>query len=158
MNILLTGGAGYIGSHTAVALIGAGHDVILLDNFCNSDPTVLDRLAFIVGKSVNCIEGDIRDAPLVEKVLQEYEIDAVMHFAGLKSVAESAVNPLLYFENNVAGTLSLLKAMQKLRVKTLVFSSSACVYGDPVYLPYDEMHPTNPMNAYGFSKLQVEQI
>jgi UDP-glucose 4-epimerase len=158
VNILLTGGAGYIGSHTAVVLIQAGHEVVLLDNFCNSDPSVLERLAKIVGKPVPCIEADVRDTDIVEKVLREYQVDAVIHFAGLKSVAESATDPILYYENNVCGSVSLIKAMQKANVKTIVFSSSACVYGDPVYLPYDEEHPTNPMNTYGWSKLQVEQI
>jgi len=158
VNILLTGGAGYIGSHTAVVLIQAGHEVVLLDNFCNSDPSVLERLATIVGKPVSCIEGDVRDTDLVEKVLREYKLDAVIHFAGLKSVAESATDPILYYENNVCGSVSLIKAMQNAKVKKIVFSSSACVYGDPVYLPYDEEHPTKPMNTYGWSKLQVEQI
>ena len=158
MNILLTGGAGYIGSHTAIVLIQAGHEVVLLDNFCNSDPSVLERLTKIIGKPVSCIEGDVRDIDLVEKVLREYQVDAVIHFAGLKSVAESATDPILYYENNVCGSVSLIKAMQNADVKTIVFSSSACVYGDPVYLPYDEVHPTNPMNTYGWSKLQVEQI
>ena len=158
MHILLTGGAGYIGSHTAVVLIQAGHEVVLLDNFCNSDPSVLERLAKIVGKPVPRIEADVRDTDIVEKVLREYQIDAVIHFAGLKSVGESATDPILYYENNVCGSVSLIKAMQKANIKTIVFSSSACVYGDPVYLPYDEEHPTNPMNTYGWSKLQVEQI
>ena len=132
--------------------------MVLLDNFCNSDPSVLVRLAKIVEKPVSCIEGDIRDTNLVEKVLREYRVDAVIHFAGLKSVAESATNPILYYENNVCGSVSLIKAIQNADVKTIVFSSSAFVYGDPVYLPYDEEHPTNPMNTYGWSKLQVEQI
>lgn len=158
MNILLTGGAGYIGSHTAVVLIQAGHEVVLLDNFCNSDPSVLERLAKIVEKPIPCIEADVRDTDLVEKVLREYQIDAVIHFAGLKSVAESATDPILYYENNVSGSISLVRAMQKAHIKTIVFSSSACVYGDPVYLPYDEKQPTNPMNTYGWTKLQVEQI
>ena len=158
MNILLTGGAGYIGSHTAVVLIQAGHEVVLLDNFCNSDPSVLERLAQIVGKKVPCIEGDILDTQLVEKVLREYGVDAVIHFAGLKSVAQSATDPIAYYENNVCGSVSLVRAMQQANVKTLVFSSSACVYGDPVYLPYDEMHPTHPTKTYGWTKLQVEQI
>jgi UDP-glucose 4-epimerase len=158
VNILLTGGTGYIGSHAAIALIEAGHQVVLLDNFSNSDASVLDRLKKIVGKTVPCIKGDVRDDGLVKSILTEHKIEAVMHFAGLKSVAESNTNPLLYFDNNVSGTVSLLKAMQHVNVKKLVFSSSACVYGDPVYLPYNESHPTNPMNAYGWSKLHIEQI
>ena len=158
MNILLTGGAGYIGSHTAVVLSQAGHEVVLLDNFCNSSPNVLERLAKILDKSLPCIEGDVRDTDAVEKVLREYKIDAVIHFAGLKAVAESVANPVLYYANNVQGSISLLQAMQKVDIKTLVFSSSATVYGEPQYLPYDENHPTKPMNPYGQSKLQVEEI
>ena len=158
MNILLTGGAGYIGSHTAVVLSQAGHEVVLLDNFYNSDPSVLERLQKILGKSLPCIEADVRDTDVVEKVLRKYKIDAVIHFAGLKAVSESVANPVLYYANNVQGSISLFQAMQKVGVKTLVFSSSATVYGEPQYLPYDEEHPTKPMNPYGQSKLQVEQI
>ncbi len=158
MNILLTGGAGYIGSHTAVVLSQAGHEVVLLDNFCNSKPSVLERLQKILGKALPCIEADVRDTDVVEKVLREYKIDAVIHFAGLKAVDESVANPVLYYANNVQGSISLLQAMQKVGVKTLVFSSSATVYGEPLYLPYDESHPTKPMNPYGQTKLQVEEI
>lgn len=158
MNILLTGGAGYIGSHTAVVLSQAGHKVVLLDNFCNSNPSVLKRLQKILGKALPCIEADVRDTDVVERVLRENKIDAAIHFAGLKSVAESVANPVLYYANNVQGSISLLQAMQKEGVKTLVFSSSATVYGEPQYLPYDEKHPTKPMNPYGQSKLQVEEI
>ena len=158
MNILLTGGAGYIGSHTSVVLSQAGHEVVLLDNFCNSSPSVLERLQKILGKALPCVEVDVRDTEVVEKVLREYRIDAVIHFAGLKAVGESVANPVLYYANNVQGSISLLQAMQKVGVKTLVFSSSATVYGEPQYLPYDENHPTNPMNPYGQSKLQVEEI
>ena len=157
MNILLTGGAGYIGSHTAVVLSQACHEVVLLDNFCNSNPSILERLEEILGKALPCIEADVRETEVVEKVLREYKIDAVIHFAGLKSVAESVAKPLLYYDNNVWGSVSLFKAMLAANVKKLVFSSSATVYGDPQYLPYDEEHPTNPMNPYGWSKLQVEQ-
>lgn len=158
MNILLTGGTGYIGSHTAVVLSQAGHEVVLLDNFCNSSPSVLERLEEILGKALPCIEGDVRDTDVVEKVLREYKIDAVIHFAGLKAVSESVANPVLYYTNNVQGSISLLQAMQKVGVKVFVFSSSATVYGEPQYLPYDENHPTKPMNPYGQSKLQVEEI
>ena len=158
MNILLTGGTGYIGSHTAVVLSQAGHEVVLLDNFCNSDPSVLERLEKILGKALPCIEADVRETEVVEKVLRKYKIDAVIHFAGLKSVSESVANPVLYYANNVQGSISLLQAMQKVDVKTLVFSSSATVYGEPQYLPYDENHPTKPMNPYGQTKLQVEEI
>jgi UDP-glucose 4-epimerase len=158
MNILLTGGAGYIGSHTSIVLSQAGHEVVLLDNFCNSSATVLGRLQKILGKALPCIKADIRDANMVEKILREYKIDAVFHFAGLKAVGESVANPVLYYANNVQGSISLLQAMQNIGVKTLVFSSSATVYGVPQYLPYDEQHPTSPMNPYGQSKLQVEEI
>ena len=158
MNILLTGGAGYIGSHTAVVLSQAGHEVVLLDNFCNSNPSVLERLQKILGKALPCIEADVRNTDVVEKILREYRIDAVIHFAGLKAVGESVANPVLYYANNVQGSISLLQAMRKVGVKTLVFSSSATVYGEPEYLPYDEEHPTRPMNPYGQSKLQVEEI
>jgi UDP-glucose 4-epimerase len=158
VNILLTGGAGYIGSHTAVVLSQAGHEVVLLDNFCNSNPSVLERLQNILGKSLPCIEADVRNTDAVEKVLREYKIYAVIHFAGLKAVGESVINPVLYYANNVQSSISLLQAMQKVGVKTLVFSSSATVYGEPQYLPYDEDHPTKPMNPYGQSKLQVEEI
>lgn len=158
MNILLTGGAGYIGSHAAVLLSESGHEVVLLDNFCNSNPGVLVSLQKILGKTLPCIQSDIRDTDVVEKVLREYKIDAVIHFAGLKAVGESVANPILYYANNVQGTISLLQAMQKVNVKTLVFSSSATVYGSPQYLPYDEDHPTKPMNPYGQSKLQIEEI
>lgn len=158
MNILLTGGAGYIGSHTAVVLSQAGHEVVLLDNFCNSNPNILDRLHKILGKVLPCIEADVRDTDTVEKILHECRIDAVIHFAGLKAVSESVANPIMYYANNVQGSISLLQAMQKVGVKVLVFSSSATVYGEPKYLPYDEDHPTKPMNPYGQSKLQVEEI
>ena len=158
MNILLTGGAGYIGSHTAVVLSQAGHEVVLLDNFCNSRKSVLERLEKILGGPLPCVEGDVCDITLVTKVLQDYKIDAVIHFAGLKAVGESVKKPIEYYANNVQGTICLLEAMKSTNLKTLVFSSSATVYGDPQYLPIDEDHPTKPMNPYGHTKLYVEQI
>jgi UDP-glucose 4-epimerase len=158
VNILLTGGAGYIGSHTAVVLSQNGHEVVLLDNFCNSRKSVLGRLQEILGKSLPCIEGDVRDTALVTKALQDYKIDAVIHFAGLKAVGESVERPIEYYANNVQGTISLLKAMQSANLKTIVFSSSATVYGNPQYLPIDEDHPTGATNAYGRSKLHIEEI
>lgn len=158
MNILLTGGAGYIGSHTAVVLAEDGHEVVILDNFCNSNKSVLTRLHKIVGKELVCIEGDIRDTSLVAKVLKDHQIDAVIHFAGLKAVGESVQMPIEYFANNVQGAISLLEAMKSTGVKTLVFSSSATVYGDPQYLPIDEDHPTSATNAYGRSKLHIEEM
>jgi len=158
MNILLTGGAGYIGSHAAIVLAQAGHNIVLLDNFCNSQKDVLDQIQTILGRSLSCIAADVRNTKVVVQTLREYEINSVVHFAGLKSVGESVQDPLKYFDNNVQGSISVLLAMQEVGIKTLVFSSSATVYGEPVYLPYDEDHPTNPMNPYGQSKLQVEQI
>jgi UDP-glucose 4-epimerase len=158
VNILLTGGAGYIGSHTAVVLSQAGHEVVLLDNFCNSRKSVLERLQKILGKALPCVESDVRNTALVTKTLQDYKIDAVIHFAGLKAVGESTEKPIEYFANNVQGTISLLEAMKLVNVKTLVFSSSATVYGDPQYLPIDENHPTRATNAYGRSKLHIEEM
>jgi UDP-glucose 4-epimerase len=158
LNILLTGGAGYIGSHTAVVLSQAGHNIVLLDNFCNSHKSVLKRLQMILGKSVVCIDTDIRNTYAVSKSLEDYKIDAVIHFAGLKAVGESVVNPIEYYANNVQGTISLLEAMKLKNIKSLVFSSSATVYGDPQYLPIDENHPTAAVNPYGRSKLHIEEM
>jgi UDP-glucose 4-epimerase len=158
MNILLTGGLGYIGSHAAIVLTEAGHQVVILDNFCNSHQSVLERLVKILGKTFPCLEGDVRDTVLVKKVLKDYQIDVVMHFAGLKAVGKSCQNPIDYFDNNVSGTTSLLKAMRASNIKTLVFSSSATVYGAPQYLPLDENHPTQATNPYGRSKLHIEEM
>ena len=158
MNILLTGGAGYIGSHAAVVLSEAGHQVVILDNFCNSHRSVLERLAKILCKAIPFVEGDARDTALVKKVLKDYQIEAVMHFAGLKAVSESVQTPIEYFDNNVGGTISLLQAMRVSNIKTLVFSSSATVYGTPQYLPLDENHPTQATNPYGRSKLHIEEM
>jgi UDP-glucose 4-epimerase len=158
VNILLTGGAGYIGSHAAVALAEAGHSVIILDNFCNSNLMVLQGLKKILNKEVVCVQGDIRDTALVTQVLNQYFIDAVIHFAGLKAVSESVKKPIEYYGNNVQGAISLIQAMGLARVKTLVFSSSATVYGDPKYLPIDEMHPLSTTNPYGQTKLHVEEL
>jgi UDP-glucose 4-epimerase len=158
VNILLTGGAGYIGSHTAVVLTQAGHEAVLLDNFCNSKKSVLERLQKILGKALRCVEGDVRDIALVTKILQDHKIDAVIHFAGLKAVGESVEKPIEYYANNVQGAINLLEAMKSTNVKTLVFSSSATVYGDPQYLPIDENHPTSATNAYGRSKLHIEEM
>jgi len=158
MNLLLTGGAGYIGSHTAVALVEAGHQVVIYDNLCNSSKSAIENLAKLSRKEIPFIEGDIRDVKLLDKTLKEFSVDAVMHFAGLKAVGESVTTPLKYYENNVQGTLSLLRAMSERNVKNIVFSSSATVYGDPQYLPIDESHPLAPTNPYGRTKLQIEQI
>ncbi len=158
MNILLTGGTGYIGSHTAVVLVEAGHNVVLFDNLSNSRRDVVDRLIKIAQKDIPFVEGDVRDTPLVSKTIQGYKIDAVIHFAGLKAVGESVEKPLEYFDNNVCGTISLLEAMRGSQVKALVFSSSATVYGEPQYLPIDENHPTASTNPYGRTKLHVEEM
>lgn len=158
MKILLTGGLGYIGSHVAVALSKAGHQVVILDNLCNCKIDVLDRLEEILGVVLPFFKGDVRDQTLVESILLEYKVEAVMHFAGLKAVGESVQEPLLYYQNNVSGAISLLLAMKKCQVKKLVFSSSATVYGAPQYLPLDEKHQTKPESPYGKSKLQIEEI
>ena len=158
MNILLTGGLGFIGSHAASVLVAKGHNPILLDNLCNSQIETLSRLERIVGKKLVFCDADVRDTNAVSQLLNEHQIDAVMHFAGLKSVAESESEPLKYYDNNVTGTISLLQAMQEVGLRKLIFSSSATVYGIPQYLPYDENHPTEPINTYGQTKLQVEHI
>ena len=158
MNILLTGGMGYIGSHTAVALQAAGHSPVLYDNLCNSKADVLERIGRISGSQPAFVQGDIRDTALLTQTLREHRIDAVIHFAGLKAVGESVAQPIDYYANNVQGTISLLQAMQAVGVKTIVFSSSATVYGEPQYLPYDEEHPTSATNPYGRSKLHIEEI
>ena len=158
MNILLTGGAGYIGSHTSVVLSQAGHKVVLFDNFCNSKKDVLDRLQKILGSALQFVKGDIRDSALVAKILQEYKIGAVIHLAGLKAVGESTGKPIEYYSNNVQGSISLIKAMKSTNIKNLVFSSSATVYGKPSYLPIDENHPTSPTNPYGRSKIHTEEM
>ena len=158
MRILLTGGTGYVGSHTAVVLVNAGHEVFLYDNNCNSKLQVTDRLAQIVGHPISFIEGDVRDTAKLTSVLKTNGIDAVIHFAGLKAVGESSTMPIEYYSANVQGAISLLQAMEGGGIDTLVFSSSACVYGNPQYLPIDEAHPTNPTNPYGRNKLQIEQL
>lgn len=158
MNILLTGGTGYIGSHTAVVLAEAGHRPVLLDNLSNSSADVVDRLAQITGTRFPFIEGDIRDTALLRRVLADEGIAAVVHFAGLKAVGESVEQPLRYYDNNVGGTISLLQAMDETGVGTLVFSSSATVYGQPAYLPLDEVHPTGATNPYGRTKLHIEEM
>lgn len=158
MNILLTGGLGYIGSHTAVVLAQAGHRLVLLDNLSNSRLDVADRLAAILGVKPVVEVGDVLDTIRLRLILKHYAIDAVIHFAGLKAVGESVAQPLAYYHNNVAGTVSLLRAMAEQGVKRLVFSSSATVYGQPQYLPLDESHPTSATNPYGRTKLHVEEI
>jgi UDP-glucose 4-epimerase len=160
LHLLLTGGAGYIGSHAAVLFQQAGHQVFIYDNFCNSDPAVCETLEKITGQSFKTIQGDIRDTALLQETLETHRIDAVIHFAGLKAVGESGKIPVDYYANNVQGTISVLQAMQAAshRPTTLVFSSSATVYGDPQYLPIDESHPTGATNPYGRTKLHIEEI
>lgn len=158
MNILLTGGLGYIGSHTAIALVGLGYRVVLLDNLANCNAMVVPRIGQILGQSLPFIQGDVRDTNLLKEILRNYQINAVIHFAGLKAVGESVERPIEYYANNVQGTVSLLQAMEAASIKTLVFSSSATVYGQPEYLPLDENHPVRATNPYGNSKLHVEAI
>ena len=156
--ILVTGGAGYIGSHTCVELLKAGQDVVVFDNFCNSHPESLKRVETITGRKLHLIEGDIRDQPVLESAMRQFDCHAVIHFAGLKAVGESVEQPLAYYDNNVVGTLRLLEAMKNCGVKTLVFSSSATVYGDPQRLPLTEDHPLSATNPYGRTKLVIEDM
>lgn len=158
MRILLTGGAGYIGSHTALALLEQGHELVCLDNLSNSRADVVARLERISGRAVPLVVADVRDTLTVEQIIREHCVEAVIHFAGLKAVGESVSSPFAYYDNNVRGTLSLVEAMAVCDVKILVFSSSATVYGDPTYLPLDERHPRSATNPYGRTKLMVEQF
>ncbi|MBE9547912.1 MAG: UDP-glucose 4-epimerase GalE [Proteobacteria bacterium] len=158
MSILVTGGCGFIGSHACVVLLDAGYDVVVLDNLCNSTREVVERVAQICGRAPIFVEGDIRDAILLESLFSEYEISAVMHFAGLKAVGESVAQPEKYYDNNVGGSRVLFAEMQAAEVKTLVFSSSATVYGDPASVPIAEDFPRSATNPYGDTKLQVEDI
>ena len=159
MNILVTGGAGYIGSHTCVELLEAGFNVIILDNLSNSNPNVIERIEKIANKRVKLYVGDIRNHNILKKIFSENRIDCVIHFAGLKSVNESCINPILYFDNNVSGTISLLKFMEKFSIKNFIFSSSATVYGNESSPPYDESMPTGKVcNPYGRTKYFIEEI
>ena len=156
--ILVTGGAGYIGSHTCIALHQAGYDIVVYDNLSNSSIEAINRASKLAGQPIEFIEGDIRDAKLLRKVFAEHNFFGVIHFAGLKAVGESVAKPLLYYNNNVSGTIILLEVMAEANVKNLVFSSSATVYGDPEVLPIDETSPRFCTNPYGQSKLTVEHI
>ncbi len=158
MAILVTGGAGYIGSHTSLLLLEAGWDVVVIDNFANSQPESLRRVGKLTGRECTLIEGDINNPQTLDKIFTDFSIDAVIHFAGLKAVGESNELPLSYYRNNVGGTLTLCEAMARHNCATLVFSSSATVYGDPATVPIIENSPTHATNPYGRSKLMVEEV
>lgn len=159
MNVLLAGGAGYIGSHTCVELINAGHDVIIADNYSNSCPEAVARVEEITGRKIPLYEADVCDKDAVDKIFSENKIDAVIHFAGLKAVGESCEKPVEYYRNNIDSTLTLLEAMKKYGVDNFIFSSSATVYGTPKVVPLVETMPTgSPTNPYGWTKLMMEQI
>jgi UDP-glucose 4-epimerase len=157
-HILVTGGAGYIGSHTCVELLNAGHEVTVFDNLSNSQPEALNRVEQITGKTVKFIKGDIRSRPALTLALRQSKATSVVHFAGLKAVSESVEKPLEYYDNNVVGTVRLLEAMGEAGVKSLVFSSSATVYGEPQQLPLSEDHPLSATNPYGHTKLVIEDM
>lgn len=156
LKIFITGGTGYIGSHTCVELLNSGYEVVIYDNLSNSNKRVLERIKAIIGKEPIFIQGDIRDEELMARSM--IGCNAVIHFAGLKAVGESSQIPIEYYDNNINGTLCLLRAMQKNSIYNLVFSSSATVYGDPTYLPLDEKHPLSATNPYGRTKLFIEEI
>ena len=159
MKILVTGGAGYIGSQTCVELLNAGYDVVVVDNLYNASPKALDRVKEITGKDLTFYEADIRDREALEAIFAKENVDAVIHFAGLKAVGESVAKPLEYYENNIAGTVNLCFAMRKYNVKNIIFSSSATVYGDPAQIPITEECPKGTCtNPYGWTKWMLEQI
>lgn len=158
MNVLVTGGAGYIGSHTCLELLMAGHNVVVYDNFSNSSPEAIKRVEQITGKNLPLVCGDIRDQSAIEGTLRKYKCQAVIHFAGLKAVGESVEKPLNYYDSNVIGSHRLLAAMQNCGVSRIIFSSSATVYGSPERLPISENHPLSATNPYGRSKLIIEDM
>lgn len=158
MRILLTGGAGYIGSHTLVELLNADHEICVVDNYANSTPEALNRVRKLTNKNFRSEDVDIRNQELLENIFSDFRPEAVIHFAGLKAVGESATKPIEYYDVNVGGTLSLIKAMKSSGCKKIIFSSSATVYGNPDYLPIDEIHPCSPTNVYGHSKHMAEKI
>ncbi|UOA20699.1 UDP-glucose 4-epimerase (plasmid) [Sulfitobacter indolifex] len=158
MKVLVTGGAGYIGSHTVVELLQAGHDVVVVDSLVNGHAEAIERVQDLTGRPVDLEVGDIRDRPFLDRVFAAHTPSAVVHFAGLKAVGESVENPLAYYDVSVGGSRVLLEAMDAAGCHKIIFSSSATVYGEPQYLPYDEQHPTNPVNPYGRTKMMVEQI
>ena len=159
MSILVTGGVGFIGSHTVVELQNAGYDVVVLDNLCNANPKVLDRIEAITGKKVPFYKADIRDREALNEIFEKESIDSVIHFAGLKAVGESVQKPLEYYDNNIAGTLVLVDVMRQHGCKNIIFSSSATVYGDPAFVPITEECPKGVCtNPYGWTKSMLEQI
>lgn len=158
MKVFVTGGAGYIGSHTLVQLLLAGHDVCVFDNYSNSSPITLARVRQLTNHEIIAIEGDLRDAAPLTRALCDFAPDAVIHFAGLKAVGESNTLPLHYYQNNVSGSMNLLAAMNEASCRRIVFSSSATVYGEAQYLPLDEAHPIAPTNPYGRTKAMVEEV
>jgi UDP-glucose 4-epimerase len=158
MRVLVSGGAGYIGSHTVLQLIAAGHDVLIVDNFANAKPTVINRLEALSGRHLPVHAFDLRDADKTEHLFAHEQIDAVIHFAGFKAVGESVQKPLEYYENNLGSTFALVRAMQRHHVDKLVFSSSATVYGEHATAPFGEDLPTSATNPYGWTKVMIEQI
>ncbi len=159
MSILVTGGVGFIGSHTVVELQNAGYDVVVLDNLCNANPKVLDRIEAITGRKVPFYKADIRDREALNEIFEKESIDSVIHFAGLKAVGESVQKPLEYYDNNIAGTLVLVDVMRQHGCKNIIFSSSATVYGDPAFVPITEECPKGVCtNPYGWTKSMLEQI
>ena len=158
MAILVTGGAGYIGSHTVVELQNAGYDVVVVDNLSNSSEKSLKRVEAITGKSVTFYKADILDREALNRIFEKEAIDSCIHFAGLKAVGESVQKPWEYYENNIAGTLTLVDVMRKHGVKNIIFSSSATVYGENNPVPYTEDMPTSATNPYGYTKVMIEQI
>ncbi|GAA0800818.1 UDP-glucose 4-epimerase GalE [Psychrobacter piscatorii] len=156
--ILVTGGAGYIGSHTCIALHEAGYEIVVYDNLSNSSREAINRVFTLIGQTIEFIQGDIRDTELLREVFTSHEFFGVIHFAGLKAVGESVAKPLLYYNNNISGTITLLEVMAEYNIKNIVFSSSATVYGEPESLPIDENSPRSCTNPYGQSKLTVEHI
>jgi UDP-glucose 4-epimerase len=158
MTVLVTGGAGYIGSHTCLQLLQSGYDIVVLDNFSNSQSTSLERVQQLSGVDFPTISGDIRDKSALRKLFSQYQISSVIHFAGLKAVGESTEKPMMYYDNNVVGSLSLFEVMAEFDVKTIVFSSSATVYGDPASVPIREDFPLTATNPYGQTKLMIEHM
>jgi UDP-glucose 4-epimerase len=158
MRVLVTGGAGYIGSHTTVELLGQGHEVALVDSFVNASPEVLNRIRSLSNGRLTDHRADIRDTATLTAILTAFRPEAAIHFAGLKAVGESQTRPVDYYDVNVGGTLCLLRAMEAAGCPRIIFSSSATVYGEPVYLPYDEAHPLNPTSVYGQTKRMAEQV